>query len=62
MPEEDDDRYMTDSQKEWRDWSEHGYRKLYQPQSVRRIFFVCTLAFIVLLLAVFWLAAQGRYL
>jgi hypothetical protein len=32
------------------------------PQSVRRIFFVCTLILVVLLLVVFWLAAQGRYL
>jgi hypothetical protein len=63
VPEEDgDERYMTESQKEWRDWSAHGYRKLYMPQSVRRIFFVCTLGLIVLLLVVFWLAAQGRYL
>ena len=63
MPgEDDDDRYRTETQKEWADWSAHGYRKLYMPQSVRRIFFVCTLAFVLMLLVVFWLAAQGRYL
>jgi hypothetical protein len=63
MREEDDDnRCRTESQKEWADWSAHGYRKLYMPQSVRRIFFVCTLILVVLLLVVFWLAAQGRYL
>jgi hypothetical protein len=60
MPDDDDIR--TESQKEWADWSAHGYRKMYQPRSVRRIFFVCTVLFIALLLTVFWLAAQGRYL
>jgi hypothetical protein len=57
---DDDDAYRTDEQKEWAAWSAHGYRKLYQPRSVQRIFFVCTVAFILLLLTVFWLAAHGR--
>ena len=58
----DDDAYRTEEQKEWADWSAHGYRKLYQPRSVRRTFFVFTVVFILLLLTVFWLAAHGRTL
>jgi hypothetical protein len=30
----DGDRYRTDTQQEWADWSAHGYRKLYQPRSM----------------------------
>ena len=63
MRDDDDlDPYRTKSQKEWADWSGHGYRKLYQPRSVRRIVFICTVVFIAPLLTVFWLAAQGRSL
>ena len=28
------DPYRTDSQKEWRDWAAHGYRKRYTPRSM----------------------------
>jgi hypothetical protein len=59
---DDDDAFSTEEQQEWANWSAHGYRKLYQPRSVRRIFFVCTVLLILLLLTVFWLAAHGRTL
>ncbi len=62
MDPDDDDAFRTEEQQEWANWSAHGYRKLYQPRSVRRIFFVCTVLLILLLLTVFWLAAHGRTL
>ena len=57
-----DDEYAakTDAQKEWADWSAHGYRKLYQPRSMLWFGGVLVLVLIALLLAVFWLAANGR--
>ncbi len=57
----DIDRYRTESQKEWAAWSAHGYRKLYQPRSILWFggIFVAVLA--LGLLAVFWLAASGRW-
>jgi hypothetical protein len=62
MDADDDDAYRTEEQKEWAAWSAHGYRKLYQPRSVRRLFFLLTVLFIALLLTVFLLAAHGRVL
>ena len=51
----------TDAQREWAAWAAHGYRKLYQPRSVRRF----GLAFFTLvgagLLLLFWAVATGRW-
>ena len=54
---DDLDPYRTESQKEWKAWADHGYRKLYQPRSM--LWFggiFCTL-FIALLLVIF----TGRF-
>jgi hypothetical protein len=56
----DDDRDRIESQEEWANWAEHGYRKLYQPRSVRRFGLVFTIVLLLVLLTVFWLAARGR--
>ena len=52
----------TEAQKEWANWAAHGYRKLYQPRSVRRFGLVFTLVLAGVLLTIFWLAAHGRFL
>ena len=57
---EDVDRYRTETQKEWADWAAHGYRKLYQPRSVRRFGLVFTVLLSLLILTVFWLGIHGR--
>jgi hypothetical protein len=51
----------TEAQKEWANWAAHGYRKLYQPRSVRRFGLVFTLVLAGVLLWVFWSAAHGRF-
>ena len=51
----DDDRERAERQREWADWAARGYRKLYQPWSVRR--FGLVLASV--LVTVFWFAARG---
>ena len=51
----------TEAQKEWADWSAHGYRKLYQPRSVLLFGFVVSVLLIGGLMTVFWLAANGRF-
>ena len=56
----DDDRYLTDTQREWRDWSAHGYRKLYQPTSLLRLGGVFFVLVIVGLVALLYLAAHGQ--
>jgi hypothetical protein len=53
------DRYRTEAQEEWANWAAHGYRKLYQPRSVRRFGFVFTVVLSLVLLTVFWFAAHG---
>ena len=58
MPDDEDVR--TDAQKEWADWARNGYRKRYQPTSIRRFGFVVFLVLIVGLVTVFWLSANGR--
>jgi hypothetical protein len=30
---DDLDPHRTETQKEWKDWADHGYRKMYQPRS-----------------------------
>jgi hypothetical protein len=57
-----DDDPGTEAQKEWANWAAHGYRKLYQPRSVRRFGLVFSLLLAGLLLTIFWLAAHGRFL
>jgi hypothetical protein len=58
----DDGDPSTEAQKEWADWAAHGYRKLYQPRSVRRFGLAFSLVLAGLLLTIFWLAAHGRFL
>jgi len=58
----DDDDPRTKIQKEWANWAAHGYRKLYQPRSVRRFGLVFSLVLAGVLLTIFWLAAHGRFL
>ncbi|HEX6679786.1 MAG TPA: hypothetical protein VF063_03990 [Gaiellaceae bacterium] len=58
----DDDDPRTQAQKEWANWAAHGYRKLYQPRSVRRFGLVFSLVLAGVLLTIFWLAAHGRFL
>lgn len=50
----DDESYRTERQREWAAWAAHGYRKLYQPRSIRRFgaIFYGLLALFLLLL--FW--------
>ena len=52
--------YRTETQKEWADWASHGYRKLYQPRSIRRFGLVFTVLLSLLILTVFWLGTHGR--
>ena len=49
----DDDDVRTESQKEWANWSAHGYRKLYQPRSVLWFGGIFCVLFIAFLLVVF---------
>lgn len=56
----DDEDVRTDAQKEWAEWARSGYRKRFQPTSIRRISFVVSLVLVVGLGTVFWLAAHGR--
>jgi hypothetical protein len=58
--EHDPDYYRTETQKEWADWAAHGYRKLYQPRSIRRFGLVFTVLLSLLIVAVFWLGTHGR--
>jgi hypothetical protein len=61
MDKRDDEAELTDAQREWANWSAHGYRKLYQPRSILwagGIFFLLAIAG---LFVVFWLAATGRW-
>ncbi|MGN6431499.1 MAG: hypothetical protein ACTHNB_12340 [Gaiellaceae bacterium] len=58
----DDDDPRTEAQKEWANWAAHGYRKLYQPRSVRRFGLIFSLVLAGVLLTIFWLAAHGRFL
>ena len=60
MNDADGDRYGTDGQREWADWSAHGYRKLYQPRSMLWFGGIFFALFIVGLGTLFWLAASGR--
>ena len=57
---EDDDRWKTESQKEWADWAASGYSKRYQPRSILWLGLVVTVVLDAGLFTVFWLAAHGR--
>jgi hypothetical protein len=57
-----DDDPRTQAQKEWANWAAHGYRKLYQPGSVRRFGLVFSVVLAGVLLTIFWLAGHGRFL
>jgi hypothetical protein len=54
-----DDRYKTETQKEWSGWAAHGYRKRYQPRSILRLGAVWTILFVAFLLAVILWATRG---
>jgi hypothetical protein len=54
------DRYRTETQKEYAAWAAHGYRKLYQPRSVRRCGLAFTILLSLLIVSVFWLAIYGH--
>ena len=49
----DDEDVRTESQKEWANWSAHGYRKLYQPRSMLWFGGIFFALFTVFLLLVF---------
>ena len=51
----------TESHQEWADWAGHGYRKPYQPRSMLWFGGIFFTLFAVGLVAVFWLAATGRW-
>jgi hypothetical protein len=55
----DDDRDKTESQKEWAAWAAHGYRKLYQPRSIRRFGLVWTVLFSAFFLTIVLPAVHG---
>jgi hypothetical protein len=57
---EDLDRYRTETQKQWAAWSDHGYRKLYQPRSIQRFGLVFTVLLSLLIATVFWLRIHGH--
>ena len=57
----DDGDPRTEAQKEWANWAAHGYRKLYQPRSVRLFGLVFTLVLAGILLTIFRSAAHGRF-
>jgi hypothetical protein len=58
---DDLDPYRTESQKEWKRWADHGYRKLYQPRSMLWFGGIFFTLFGVGLAVLFWLAATGRF-
>jgi hypothetical protein len=60
LPNPDRD-VRTEGQKEWADWAASGYRKRYQPRSIRRAGLVFSLLFALGFVAVGWLAAHGRF-
>jgi hypothetical protein len=57
---DDLDPYRTESQKEWKRWADHGYRKLYQPRSMLLFGGIFCTLFAAGLVAIFWLASTGR--
>ena len=57
---DDLDQYRTESQKEWKNWADHGYRKRDQPRSVLWFGLVFFTLFAAGLVAIFWLASTGR--
>lgn len=57
---DDLDPYRTESQKEWKNWADHGYRKRYQPRSVLWFGFSFFTLLSVGLAVIFWLASTGR--
>lgn len=56
-----DEDPRTEAQKQWANWAAHGYRKLYQPRSVRRFGLVFTAVLAGVLLTIFWRAAHGQF-
>lgn len=54
------DPYRTESQREWARWAAHGYRKQYQPRSIRRALAIVFTVLVVGIAVIFWLSATGR--
>jgi hypothetical protein len=59
-PPDADDDVRTESQKEWADWAEHGYRKRYQPRSMLAAGGVAIVVLIAALITLTWLVGHGR--
>jgi cell division septal protein FtsQ len=57
---DDLDPYCTESQREWKRWADSGYRKRYQPRSIRRALAIVFTVLAVGIVAIFWLSATGR--
>ncbi len=57
---DDLDPYRTESQKQWKAWADHGYRKRYQPRSMLWVGGIVVTILGTGLALVFWLAATGR--
>ena len=57
----DEDDVRTEPQKDWAEWSAHGYRKLYQPRSMLWFGGVFCGLFVAGLLVIFWLASTNRW-
>ena len=57
---DDEEDVRTESQKEWANWSAHGYRKRYQPRSVLWFGLIFSTVLFLGLLTIFVLAAHGR--
>lgn len=57
---DDLDPYRTESQKQWKAWADHGYRKRYQPRSMLWVGAIVVTILGAGLALVFWLAATGR--
>jgi hypothetical protein len=60
VDEDDLDPYRTESQKQWKAWADHGYRKLYQPRSMLWFGGLFFTLLAVGLFLVFWLSSTGR--
>lgn len=52
----DRDDLKTESQREWANWSAHGYRKMYQPRSVLRANLVAVVILLVVIGGLLWMA------
>ena len=54
--EPDADDLRTESEREWANWSAHGYRKMYQPKSVLRANFAGVVILLAVIGGLLWIA------